>query len=87
MAGVKDGSAHSCTPTLAMLEIGIPGLDFVWLKHPVSDFIRSLSVAERLLPGVKELLKNAALIVKLLIVKVDTFGNARRAFEEIGCYF
>ena len=68
-----------------MLEIDIPGFGFVRLEHLVSDFTGTLSVDGRLLPGVKELLNNAARLVKLHVLTADTFGMARMALEGVEC--
>ena len=68
-----------------MLEIDIPGFGLVRLEHLVSDFTGTLSVDGRLLPGVKELLNNAARLVKLHVLTADTFGTARMALEGVEC--
>ena len=68
-----------------MIEIDIPGFDFVRLEHLVSDFTGTLSVDGRLLPGVKELLNNVARVVKLHVVTANTFGTARIALDGVDC--
>jgi len=68
-----------------MLEIEIPGFGHVRLEHLVSDFTGTLSVDGRLLPGVKELLNNAARLVKLHVLTADTFGTARMALDGVEC--
>ena len=65
-----------------MLAISISDFDFLRLKHLVSDFTMSLEVYERHLPNVKELLKNVAWIVKLHVVKADTFGTAQAHMKK-----
>ena len=68
-----------------MFTLDIPGFGPVKLEHLVSDFTGTLSVDERLVPGVKERLNRIAGLLKVHILTADTFGKARGALRGITC--
>jgi len=68
-----------------MIEIDIPGFGYVKLEHLVSDFTGTLSVDGKLLPWVKERLKEISNLLKVHIVTADTFGMAQPELEEVNC--
>ncbi len=68
-----------------MLEFDIPGFGKVRLKHFVSDYTGTLSVDGRLLPGVRERLKEMAKILSVHILTADTFGMAEAELSGIPC--
>jgi soluble P-type ATPase len=68
-----------------MIEIDIPGFDFVRLEHLVSDFTGTLSVDGKLLSGVKEKLNEIAKFLKVHILTADTFGMVRAELEGVNC--
>ncbi|TNF55081.1 ATPase P [bacterium] len=68
-----------------MLEVDIPGFGRVKIHHLVSDFTGTLSVDGKLLPGVKERLKEIAKILSVHILTADTFGMAEAELRGIPC--
>ncbi len=69
-----------------MFELEIPGFGLVKLGHLVSDFTGTLSVDGRLLPGVREQLREISKIMKIHILTADTFGKAKEELQGIDCY-
>jgi len=68
-----------------MFEIDIPGFGPVRLEHLVSDFTGTLSLAGRLLPGVRGQLTTIAGFMQVHVLTADTFGMAKDELEGVPC--
>ncbi len=68
-----------------MIEIDIPGVGQVRLQHLVTDFTGTLSVDGKLLPGVKEVLNEAAKILSIHVLTSDTFDTAETELKGVQC--
>ncbi len=68
-----------------MLEIKIPGLGPVFLKHLVSDFTGTLSFDGKLIPGVKERINRLSESLSVHVLTSDTFGTAKAELKDLHC--
>jgi len=68
-----------------MVEVEIPTFGLVRAEHLVLDFTGTLAVDGKLLPGVKELLNDAARLLKVHVITADTFGKAPAELKEVDC--
>jgi len=68
-----------------MLEIIIPGMGDIQLKHLVCDFSGTLSVDGVLVDGVAERMKKLAEHLEIHVITADTHGTAKIALEGIDC--
>jgi len=68
-----------------MLDVDIPGFGNVRLKYLVSDYTGTLSLAGKLLPGVKGLLNRIAATLEVHVVTADTFGLAQAELAGVEC--
>ena len=68
-----------------MLEVIIPGMETLRLKHLVADFNGTLAVDGALLPGVMEALSRLRTTLDIHVVTADTFGRARQSLAGVPC--
>ncbi|MDH7570318.1 MAG: HAD family hydrolase [Armatimonadota bacterium] len=66
-----------------MIEQEVPGFGAVRVAHVVADMNGTLAVRGNLVPGVAERLRRLAERVAVHVVTADTYGAARRLFQEL----
>jgi len=68
-----------------MLEIEIPGFGSVKLQHMVSNFTGTLSKDGKLIPGVKERLKQISEFMDIHVLTSNSFGTAESELKGLPC--
>jgi P-type E1-E2 ATPase len=66
-----------------MFELEIPGFGEVLLEHLVTDYTGTLSFDGRLLPGVRERIREVSRFLKVDVLTADTFGMAREELDGV----
>ena len=66
-----------------LIEINIPNLDVLHLRHIVLDFNGTLAVDGILIPGVAERLNVLSKYLDIHILTADTFGTVKKACKTI----
>ncbi|HVV51383.1 MAG TPA: hypothetical protein VHO06_17060 [Polyangia bacterium] len=67
----------------AGIEIPIPGVKTLQLRHAVFDFNGTLALDGALLPGVAPRLRSLAKLLPLTVLTADTFGTAEAVLRSL----
>ena len=68
-----------------MIEINIPGNKILQLEHLVLDYNGTIAFDGALIDGVKESLAGLSQMLTVHVITADTFGNVKKALEDIDC--
>jgi len=68
-----------------MLEIEIPGMDNMQLRHLLLDCNGTLTCDAQLIDGIASRIKILARDLEITVITADTHGSARTTLEPLGC--
>lgn len=68
-----------------MIEIDIPGLKKLCIKHLVLDFNGTIACDGMLLPGVEKSLRGLSEKLEIHVITADTFGTVKERVQGIPC--
>ncbi|MFO7830666.1 MAG: HAD family hydrolase [Desulfuromonadaceae bacterium] len=68
-----------------MLEIEIPGMEIMQLRHLLLDCNGTLTCDAQLIDGVASRIKALSRDLEITVITADTHGNAHTTLEPLGC--
>ncbi|BDD88430.1 HAD family hydrolase [Desulfofustis limnaeus] len=68
-----------------MFTLNVPAYGSLTITHCVTDYTGTLSVDGRVVPGVRDGLRELAKLVEVHVLTSDTFGTARQELADTPC--